>query len=447
MAAWRILGAIALALVAARAASAQTYALTETSQAGDCFRIHLEMTLSGEQRVAREGKQVSLKLEAKATHDFPERILNVGSDGLPEKTARLYETANSLITLDRERAEQSLRKNRNLFVAQRHEDRFLVYSPSGPLTREELELTSEHFDTLAVTGLLPGRAVAVGETWKIANSVVQALCNFEGLTAQDLVGKLEEVKDEVARISVTGSATGIDLGALIKVKIQATYRYDLKAKRLVGLEWQEKDERGQGPASPAASVQVTTTLARTAIEQPASLSDVALVPVPDGFDPPVLLTQLEYHDAKGRFQMLHGREWQTVSQTEKHVVMRLIERGDFVAQVTLTPWTKAEKGKHLSPEEFQEAMADSPGWEPEEDLQAGEVPADGGRWIYRISTPGQLDGTKVLQNFYLIGGPDGDQIVLTFTMTTKQADRLGTRDLSMAGNIEFPSTPDKEKGK
>jgi hypothetical protein len=398
MAARRILVIIIVALAAVRDGWAQTYPLSETSHAGDCFRIHLDMNLSGEMRVNKEGKTVSLKLEATAALDFAERILNVASDGLPDKAAQVYENAKAGINVDRERSERSLRKERRLFVAQRTQDRMVVYSPAGTLTREELELISEHFDTLAVPGLLPDRAVSVGETWKVSNAIAQALCSFEGLTEQSLVCKLEEVKDQVARVSVTGSATGIDLGALAKLNIEAAYQYDLNSKRLTRLEWKQKDERDQGPASPATSVQTTVALTRTASDPSAVLSDVALVSVPEGAEPPLHLTQLEYHDAKGRFDVLYGREWQTVSQGDEHVVMRLLDRGDFVAQVTLTPWTKAEKGKHLTPEEFRQAMAETPGWEPEDELQAGQVPAEGGRWVYRISALGDLDGTKVMQN-------------------------------------------------
>src|SRR5262249_47943488 len=95
-------------------------------------------------------------------------------------------------------------------------------------------------------------------------------------------GKLEEVKDRVARISVTGSATGIDLGALAKLSIEATVQFDLNTKRLTRLEWKQKDERDQGPASPASSVQMKVVLTRQGLEQPAVLSDVALVSVPEG---------------------------------------------------------------------------------------------------------------------------------------------------------------------
>jgi hypothetical protein len=439
MVTWQILGTIFVALVGVRAGWAQTYALTEKPQAGDCFRIQLDMKLSGEIKVSREGKEIALKLEAAAGHEFPERVLSVGPDGLPEKTARVYEKAKASITVEGDHSERVLRPERRLFVAQRHQDQFQVYSTSGPLTREELELTGEHFDTLALAGLLPGQPVAVGQTWRVANPAAQALCNFEGLTEQNLVCHLEEVKDQVARVSITGSATGIDLGSLVKLNIQAVYHFDLNAKHLTRLEWKQKDERKQGPASPATSVQTAVTLTRAVIEQPAALSDVALVSVPDGFEPPLPLAQLEFRDPKNRFDMTYGRDWQTVSQGDEHVVLRLIERGDFVAQATITPWTKAEKGKHLSPQEFQEAMENTPGWEPDQELQAGEISAEG-RWIYRISALGQLDGMKVMQNFYLIAGPGGEQVVIAFTLAPKQADRLGTRDISMAANVDFPAS-------
>ena len=85
-------------------------------------------------------------------------------------------------------------------------------------------------------------------------------------------------------------------------------------------------------------------------------------------------------------------------------------------------------------------MAKVPGWEPADVLQVGEVPADGGRWIYRISALGQLDGVKVMQNFYLVAGSGGEQVVLAFTMSQAQAEKLAARDLSMAGSIDFPKS-------
>jgi hypothetical protein len=442
MGTWRNLVAVGCLLAAVVWGQAQTCTLGETVQPGDCFQVKLEMKLNGEMRIPRSGSVVPLKMEAISTHEFPERVLAVGTTNLIEKSARVYDQANAVIIIGNDRIEKTLRPERKLIVAQRQRDQALVYSPTGALLRRELDLTSDHFDTLCLPGLLPGRQVAVGDTWKVLSNAVQGLCNFEGVTEQNLSGKLDEVKGETALFSVTGTASGIDTGALVKVTIDARGQFDLKSKRIVALEWNQKDDREAGPVNPATAVQIKVAMKRTPAELPDRLSDAALVSVPDDKTPvPLSLTQLEYHDAKGRFDMLHGREWQTVSQTSDRLILRLMERGDFVAQVTITPWTSAGgKGKHMTPEEFKKAMNATPGWEPEKELQTGEVPGtEKGKWIYRLSMLGQLDGLAVLQNFYLLAGPDGEQVVVVFTMTPKQADKLGARDLALVGSMDVPS--------
>src|SRR6516164_2947766 len=126
-------------------------------------------------RVSREGQQQTLKLAAQAEHRFAERVL-AADRGVIHKTARAYETAKATITQGQERLERGLRPERRLIVAQESGGQALVYAPAGTLTADEIELVGEHFDTLSLAGLLPARAVAVGEKWKPAADVVQYLC-------------------------------------------------------------------------------------------------------------------------------------------------------------------------------------------------------------------------------------------------------------------------------
>jgi hypothetical protein len=162
------------------------------------------------------------------------------------------------------------------------------------------------------------------------------------------------------------------------------------------------------------------------------------VSVPSDESPAPTLTQLDYRDPQGRFSFLYPREWHVTAQAKEHLVMRYMDRGDFVAQMTITPWKKADKGKHMTADEFKQAMNDTAGWEPEKELQASEVPAENGKWIYRFSALGQMDGVAAVQNFYLIATPEGEQMILIFTMTPKQVDKLGARDLSLVTSLEVP---------
>jgi len=434
----RSCAAVMVVLAAVGGARAQTVTLAENTRVNDCFKIGLSLRLTGEMVVVREGKPATLKLAATAEHRYRERVLDMSRDGLVSKAARYYDDAKASITVDGSSSARTLRPERRRAVAQRQNDTLLCYSPQGPLTRDELETISEHFDSLCVAGLLPGKEVKIGESWKLGNAAAQGLCQFEGLVSNELMGKLAVVADGVAAFAVEGTASGIELGAQTKVTVIATGRFDVAKKRLVSLEWKQQDVRDQGPASPAATVETTITLAREAVEQPKELSDVALVSVPQGFDVSAPLTQLLVRDVKGRFELAASRDWQPVSQTESHLVMRLLDRGDFVAQATVTPWTKAEAGKHMDPKEFHEAMLASPGWEPEEVLQEGELPNQpNGRFVYRLAVRGQIEDVKVVQTFYLVAGPKGDQCVVAVTFKQAQSGKLGARDLILVDGLEL----------
>jgi hypothetical protein len=441
MAVARWFGVVALALLAAGGARAQTAPLTESPKANDCFALHLTLKLQGEMAVVQDEKPVKLKLAASAEHRFRERVLAVQQGtGLVSKAVRLYDDARAAITVDGSTSRRALRPDRRLAVAQRPTDALVCYCPQGPLTREELETVSEHFDTLSLAGLLPGKEVAVGDTWKLANPAVQGLCSFEGLVANDLTGKLTELKDGVAVFTVMGTARGIELGAQAKVTVNATGRFDLKERRIVALDWTQQDARDQGPASPAITADSTVTLERRPVEEPKELADVALVSVPQGFDVPPPLTLISIRDAKDHFDLAAGRDWQVVSQTESHLVLRLLERGDFVAQATVTPWQKAEPGKHADVKEFRDQMLSSPGWQPEEVLQEEELPDQpAGRFCYRLTARGEMDGVKVVQSFYLVAGPKGDQAVVAFTLKQTQVNKLGARDQILVDGLDFPA--------
>jgi hypothetical protein len=41
----------------------------------------------------------------------------------------------------------------------------------------------------------------------------------------------------------------------------------------------------------------------------------------------------------------------------------------------------------------------------------------------------------VIQNFYLVAAPSGEQVVVAVTMTPKQADKLGARDLTLVASL------------
>ena len=52
------------------------------------------------------------------------------------------------------------------------------------------------------------------------------------MTEHDLTCRLDEIKDGIARVRITGSAGGIGLGAQVKTLVNARYDFDVAAKRV-----------------------------------------------------------------------------------------------------------------------------------------------------------------------------------------------------------------------
>ncbi len=434
----RLLICVLTGLLATSTLRAQSVNLTEAPLDQQCVRNELTLELDGKVLSKQNGKELSFPHKATAKHVFVERFLSVNG-GIVDKAARHYSAAESSIRFNNnEPSRRLLRDEHRFLVAQRVRDQIASFSPKGMLTREEMEVT-EHLDTLALPGLLPGKTIEVGKTWTVPDRVVAALCELDGLTEQNLEGQLEGVKLGRAFIKIVGQAKGINLGAQVGMIVNVRLEFDLKAKRIVFVEWKEADSRQQGPVSPAMNADLTILLTRTPIAEPAELNKFALVPVPTGDTPPANLTSIQHLDAKKRFVLSYARDWHVVSPDDSpQLVLRQLERGEFIAQATFTVWKKTDAKKPMKIDDFAGLVAKTPGWVEEKEIERKQIDNKSNHTIYRVASMGELDGIRTVQYYYLVVGPRGDQMVVTFSVVPQHVQRLGSRDLEMVREIAFP---------
>ena len=428
---------LALAWVAAVAAAgpAQQVTLAETPAVGDASRYTVELDVAGTLTVTQEGGKTPLRLAAKARHRFADRTLAV-ADGLPARTARDYAEAVASAVVGPDQADRRLPADRRLVVARRTSAGLTCFAPAGPLTREDLDLVTEHFNPHCLPGLLPGKAVGVNDTWEVAAPAAQAACLFDGLIKTSLAGKLTGVENGTATFTVSGTAEGIENGAKVSVTVAAAGTFDVAVKRVTTLTWKQIDERDAGPVNPASQVTATVTLRREVLAAPpAELADAVTAGLPA--DPVGPAAMLSHRDPKGRYHFTYPRDWHVTGQTDTHLVLRLLDGGTLVAQATVSVWKNAGAGKHATPAEFKRAVADAPGWVVGRVLDDAELPTDAGRWAYRLTAEGQMDGLPVVQSFHLLAGPAGDQLVVTVVVTPDKLAAVGTRDVALVNALQF----------
>lgn len=412
--------------------------LAEAPAPGECFKYSIEFDLQGKLIVTQEGAKEAIRLEAKAKHQFAERTL-AAADGLPARSARHYEGAAASAVVGGEKVDRGLPPDRSLIVAVRSSEGAFCFSPAGPLTRDELDLVTEHFNPQCLAGLLPGKAVNVGDTWAVSPAAAQTACGFDGLIKSGLTGKLTAAAGGLATFTVEGTAEGIEHGAKVTLTVAASGTFDTATKRVTALAWKQKDDREQGPVAPASQVEVTVSLKREPLAAaPKELEDAALAAVPKGAVP-AAVALLRHADPKGRYELTYPRDWHVTGQTDQHLILRLLDKGAFIAQATVMPWKKADPGKHTPAEEFKKAVGASPGWAASRVLEDAETTGPDGRWLYRLAAEGKMEGLPVVQSFHLLAGPQGDQAVVTCAMKPDQVKAVGGRDRELAGALAFPA--------
>lgn len=415
-------------------ATAQTVTLAETPRPGDAARYTLDLQLAGELVLTENGAKQPVRVTAAAKHRFADATLAV-AENLPARSVRVYADATASATVGGDKSDRALPADRRVVVAHRNPDGLFGYCPAGPVTRDELDLVTEHFDPHCLPGLLPGKAVAVGESWPVADAAAQAAGLLDGLTKNTLRGTLSGAADGKATVAIAGTIEGVEHGAKVVLAVDATGTFDVAAGRIVALAWKQTDDRAAGPVTPAAKVTATITLAREPLgAAPPELAADALATIPAA--PPAGAGRLR-HAGPGGYDLTHPRDWHVTGQTDTHLVLRLIDGGEFVAQATVSPWAKAAPGTHTPADDFKKAASTAPGWVPARVTADGEVPAAAGHWAYGLAAEGRAQDVPVVRAAYLVAGPRGDQAVITVVTPADRAKLLAGRDAALAAGLSF----------
>lgn len=438
---------VVLALVVIRPdpAQAKDYRLVEKALDGRVYTVTAHLDTAGElQADAGGGKAKSLKLNVDARFKYGERRLEgTGRDSQALRSVRLYEVARADILVDDKPSSPRLREGLGLIVAQGQADGLQVFSPSGPLTYDELELLRAPGDPLPALALLPEQAVEPGETWKPADWVLPLISGLEAVEKSALECKLESVQGDIARISFAGEANGAALGAASAVKISGHLLFDVAGAYVSHLELTQAEKRSVGVVSPGLNVLAKMVVDRTprAPTTPGSgdasdrLSDRDLEKIPLEPNPASLLLLFEVPEWKIRFY--HDRQWHLFHQTPAVAVLRLVSSGNLVAQCNINPLGSVAPGTHTTEPQFQAAVQQALGKNFERIIQAEKLNVEDKRFVYRVSAVGSALEIPMQWNYYLVANPDGRQLVLVFVVEPKLVEALGGRDVGIVSGIDF----------
>jgi hypothetical protein len=146
---------------------AQEVDLHAVPEAGTHQQVKVILDVEGQLKLNADGQEIKhVPIKAQAELEYVERTLQTGNSWADWRTARSYQTAAAKIRLRESDLTHELGNGRRLVVLDAGLSQATLFSPLGPLTREELELVEVPAAGLSLTALLPQgrRSMGVGRS-------------------------------------------------------------------------------------------------------------------------------------------------------------------------------------------------------------------------------------------------------------------------------------------
>lgn len=422
------------------ASGAETaYDLSTDYPSGLTQQVRVVIEVAGELKVNADGKEVKrLPLEVAAEMAYSERRLEADRADFSH-TVRQYQTAAATIRIQKSETKQSLRDDRRLIAAEVRPDGATLFSPLGPLTREELELLEIPGTTLIPAGLLPSQRVKVGETWKPSDTTTALLVNLDAVLKQDVVCKLDEVEGDVAIISATGKVSGAVGGISSDVELKVKINVNLKQRMITWIAIAMKEDRAVGHAQPGFDTVTRIRLIAAPLKDAPELSQQQLARLPLVATPGSTL--LEMATEKGGYALLQDRRWFVMTDRYDVAVMRLIDRGDLVAQCNVSKLPGLPKGEQLTLEGFQQDVKKSLGKSFAQFLEASEDKNDSGIRVLRVTVAGLASELPIQWTYFHLSDDRGRRASLAFTLESKLVEKFAGIDRELVSGFRFLDVP------
>lgn len=421
----------------ARSSSVQIRA---NRSSGEVSRVEISLEAGGELKVQHGDKVNPLKMSAVGQLEYQERVLvyPASEEGV-WRSIRHYDSATATLKIGQGGAKPSLRNERRLIQVGVRGTSTTLFAANGNLTREELDLLNIAgngvANSLVLDRLLPERPVSAGDRWPHSRQLAGALLGLDSVEKSDLQSELVDVSGNVARVQMGGRVEGVSEGSQVSSDVKAKYQVDLKTKRVSWLGLLVRENREIGEVVPGTDVVLRLEMKITPLEKSKHLTDAAVMAVRP--EPSAENLDLEHRSADGAWTLGYGRDWYVTADERALTVMKLMDRGERVAQCNVSSLSKVDAAKLPTLAEFQEEVRGALGKNFGEFVEAGQSVNQLKYRVYRVVTRGMVNELPIEWHYYLVANEHGQQAAFAFTVDAGLASRLGAIDKAVVNQLRF----------
>lgn len=408
--------------------------LVESPNAAKLRQVRVSISVKGELRLNPNGSEIrKMPVQVKGDLYYEEQRF---ANNPALRAKRYYHQAQADIEIGTFKINPAIADaHRIVAVGGEDENRPILFSPAGPLTREELELIDIQGNSVLLDQMLPQEAVAVGDKWQVPDTSLVPLLNLEGISSAEVSAQLTEVEDNVAVVAMEGSVSGAVGGISTEIDLKAKYNFDFKLKQITWFALAIHEKRAIGHAEPGLDVIAQIRMALRPIRQSQHLSsNKVAVPSKEDVSTNALLSCVSND---GGYRMLYDRRWKIMSDGPHVTVLRFVDRGDLVAQGNISRLADQPAGEHLALEAFQADVQKALGESFGQFVQASQSRNENGIRVLKVMAAGQAADLPIHWIYYHLADDEGRRASLVFTLEQELVEQFASADAVLVTSLEF----------
>lgn len=413
--------------------AADSYFLQSQCQSGGVYGVVEKIQAEGSLTPSAGTKTVALPIKVDGRFAYDEMRLD-DCKSTDRRSVRYYREAGASIQVDKHGDSPILREDMRLIAVQSDNNGLAISSPHGPLTREELDLIDIPANSLLLDRMLPKDKVKIGDSWKIGDSTLAALMCVDVMSHNDVTCELSQIDQSIAKMKIAGRLDAAVGGVATEIELDGNASFDLDKHCLTSIQLHIKQRRSVGYFAPGMEVTAQLSIQIAPLANSELLTSTI---IKEAAETNPASHPLALRSEAGGFHLVYDRRWHITRNETTLVVLRLIDRGELIAQCNISPLPKLDQGKTVTIEQFQSEVRQSLGKRFDHFDTVAEGKGAGGLRILKVVVSGFASEIPIQWRYYLAIDPDGRRIAIAYTMESDLIERFADADLAMTESLEF----------
>ncbi|MFP6612274.1 MAG: hypothetical protein VB835_08160 [Pirellulales bacterium] len=436
--------------------AAKSFQLSARHTNSDLENVSVSYEVGGELKIPGEGQSITVPVQVTSELVFQQRFLTIDHEKSPFGQSkagrgelvrigaiRNYDRVKTNLKINERLISPELRPARQLISAVITNGELTLFSPNGTLTRDELDLLSLPADRLVVDLLLPQKSVEVGSRWRHDDKTIAMLLGFDAVNDNGISSELKEVTSRYATIESSGNVTGAIEGVEANIEMKSRCHFDRRSRRIASFQLVTRENREIGHVTPGVSAVAKLKIRIMPRTQSTRLNDSEITGL--SLTPTSALKRCSFSPQHTRFHFHHDRRWHVTEDEKNGTVLRMMDRGDLIAQCNITSVSSASQSKVQSLEQYEKEVKTILGEKFGRLINSRQTEGENGQTIYRVEAAGTVSELKIRWQYFLITDVNDRRASAAFTLEEDLADRFGSGGEAVVKTLVFTKSGPSEQ--